>query len=179
MGQLLNKKIVIDPETGEIVKEQNWTGYDGFGRKGYKYRSRACCIKYYFDSMPNNISKDATLLLYMIAELMNDENVLIYKVERKSKFSTIIYKPLDKEDISERIRFRYGQNKFDRCWKELTKNCLKRIKYYDITVWAVNPSVISKCREVPIWLYEEFQEYMNPHLSAITIRKLQNMINNQ
>lgn len=178
MGQLINRKTVIDSETGEIVKENNWIGYDGFSEEGYKYRSRSLHINYFFDSLPSNMSKDAFLLLLLIAELMNNENVLVYRVERKSKFSSIIYKPLDKEEIASRIRFKYGKNKFDRCWRELTKHCLKRIKYYDYIVWAVNPAVVSKCKYVPFWLYEEFQEYMNPHLTNITIKKLQNKISN-
>lgn len=179
MGQLINQKTVIDSETGEIVKENHWTAYDGFNEKGYKYRRRSDFIRYYFDSLPDNLSKDAIMLLFMIAEIMNKENILVYRIKRKSKFSSIIYKPMDKEDIAERIRFHYGINKFDSCWRELTKHCLKRIKYYDCIAWAVNPSVISRCKEIPLWLYEEFKEYLDPHLSNITITKFQNKINFQ
>lgn len=178
MGQYINRKTVIDSETGEILKENNWIGYDGFNDKGYKYRSKSTFLRYFFDSLPSNLSESAFLLLIMIAELVNEDNVLVYRVERKSKFSSIIYKPLDKDDIRERTRYKYGQNKFDKCWAELTKHYLKRVKYYEYTVWALNPSVFSKCKQVPFWLCEEFQEYMNPHLSAITIKKLQNRINN-
>lgn len=179
MGHYINKKAVIDSETGEIVKEQSWLGYDGFNEKGYKYRRNGNFIRYYFDSIPNNLSKEAFFLLWMIAEIMNEENVLVYRVKRKSKFSSIIYKPMTKEDIAERIRFHYGINKFKRCWTELTKHCIKRVNYYNTTVWAVNPAVFSKCKQVPIWLYEEFKDYMNPHLSKITIKKLQDRINEQ
>lgn len=180
MGNYINKKTVIDSETGEIVKEMNWFGYDGFNDKGYKYRRNACFIRYYFDALPNNLSKDALFLLFMIAELMNEENVLVYRVKRKSKFSSIIYKPMTKDDIAERVRFHYGINKFEKCWRELIKHCLKRIEYKDDTfVWAVNPSIISKCKQIPIWLYEEFKDYMNPFLTAITIKKLQDKINSQ
>lgn len=180
MGHYINKKSVIDSETGEIVKEQRWIGYDGFNEKGYKYRRRANFIRYYFDSIPENLSKESFFLLWMIAEIMNEENVLVYRIKRKSKFSSIIYKPMTKEDIAGRIRFHYGLNKFDRCWRELNKHCLKRVRYYnDTIVWAVNPAIFSKCKEVPIWLYEEFKEYMNPHLSAITIKKFQEKINEQ
>lgn len=66
-----------------------------------------------------------------------------------------------------------GINKFDRCWKKLNKYALKQIRYHDYICWAVNPSIISKCREVPYWLYDEFQESINPHLSAIAVKKLQ------
>ena len=107
---------------------------------------------------------------------MNNDNVLVYKLERKSKFSTITWLPFDKEDIRMRTRYRYGINKFDKCWRELTKKCVKRIKYYNYNVWAVNPSIMIKTKYIPYWLYEEFQDYMNPHLSAITIKKLQNKI---
>ena len=179
LGNLINKKTVIDSETGEVLKEQNWLGYDGFSSKGYQYRRKALFIRYYFDAIPDNLSKDAMMLLFMIAELMNDENVLIYRVKRKSKFSSTVYKPMNKEDIAERIRFHYGINKFDACWKELTKHCLKRVQHYDYVVWAVNPSVISKCKYVPIWLYEEFKEYMNPFLSATTIKKLNQKVDDQ
>ena len=178
MGTYINRKTVIDAETGEIMKENNWYGYDGFNEKGYKYRNRGVFVRYYFDAIPSNLSEPAFLLLIMISELMNEENMLVYRVERKSKFSSILYKPLEKEDIRERCRFKMGMNKFDKAWKELTKKCLKRIEYYNIKAWAVNPSVISKCKQVPYWLYEEFQEYMNPFLSSITIKKLQNKISN-
>lgn len=167
---------MIDPETGEIINEKNWVGYDGFNEKGYRYRSRANYIRYYFDSLPGNFDEDTFLLLFMIAELMNNENILVYRIERKSKFSSIIYKPLLKEDIRERIRYKFGINKFDRCWRELCKSTLKKIQYHDVSAWAVNPSIVSKCRDVPYWLYEEFQETMNPHLSGITINKLQQKI---
>lgn len=178
MGQYINRKTIIDSETGEIMKENNWIGYDGFNEKGYKYRHRATHIKYFFDSIPDNLSEAAWTLLLMIAELMNEDNVLVYRVERKSKFSSIVYKPYDKDEIRKRTRYKYGENKFDKCWKELTKNCLKRIEYYDYVVWAVNPAVINKCKQVPFWLYNDFKEFMNPHLSATTIKKLQNKIDN-
>lgn len=179
MGNYINRQTIIDSETGEILRDKTWLGYDGFNTKGYNYRRRALSIRYFFDALPCNLSKDEFLLLFLVAELANEENVLVYRVDRKSKFSTILYKPMDKEYISEHIRFKYGMNKFDRCWRNLTKHCLKRIKYHDMTVWAINPSVICKCKEVPIWLYEEFQEYMNPFLSASTIKKFQNKIDNQ
>lgn len=178
MGHYINRKTVIDSETGEIMKENNWIGYDGFSDKGYKYRHRAVHIKYFFDSIPNNLSEAAWLLLIMIAEIMTEDNVLVYRVKRKSKFSTIIYKPYDKEEIRKRTRFIYGQNKFDRCWSELNKHCLKKIRYYDYMVWAVNPAVINKCKEIPYWLCDEFKDYMTPHLTATTIKKLQNKIDN-
>lgn len=177
MGQLINKKTVIDSETGEIMKENNWFGYDGFNNKGYIYRRKSIYIRYYFDTIPSNLSESATMLLLMMTELANEENVLVTRIERKSKFSNIIYLPLNKDEIRERLRFKYGQNKFDKCWKELKKQCIKRIKYHDNMAWAINPSIMSKCKQVPFWLYEEFQDYMNPYLSAITIKKLQNKIN--
>ena len=101
MGTYINRKTVIDAETGEIMKENNWYGYDGFNEKGYKYRHRGVFVRYYFDAIPSNLSEPAFLLLIMISELMNEENMLVYRVERKSKFSSILYKPLEKEDIRE------------------------------------------------------------------------------
>lgn len=178
MGEYINRKTLIDPETGEIIKENNWIGYDGFNEKGYKYRNKAIHIRYYFDAMPPNISQDSYTLLMMIAELANEDNVLVRRVERKSKFSSIIYLPLDKEEIRERTRFKYGINKFDRCWKELNKRCLKKIQYYDYKAWAINPAVFNKCKFVPFWLYDEFKEYMNPYLSSTTIKKLYNKTRN-
>ena len=179
MGKIINKKVSIDEETGEIIDEKGWIGYDGFTNKGYQYRRRESCIRYFFDSLPDNLSEASWILLMMIAEIINEENLLVYRVKRKSKFSNILYKPMDKEDIMERIRFKYGLNKFDRCWKELCKHCIKRIQYHDYLVWAINPSVVSRCKQIPIWLYEEFQETLNPHLSAITLKKFQEQINNQ
>lgn len=179
MGKLINKKVVIDEETGEIMRQTNWVGYDGFTEKGYQYRRKHTYIRYFFDALPENLSESSWELLIMIAEIMNNENLLVYKVKRKSKFSTIIYKPYDKSEIAERIRFRFGQNKFDKCWRELTTHCLKRIKYKDYMVWAVNPAIISKCKDVPLWLCEEFKNYMLPYLSASTAKKLEEKINNQ
>ena len=178
MSGYINKKVVLDSETGEILKENSWFGYDGFNNKGYKYRNRAVFIKYFFDSIPDNLSEGAWTLLFMIAELMNEDNVLVYRVERKSKFSKILYKPYDKDDIRERVRYKFGINKFDKCWRELTKHCLKRVKYYDYVVWAVNPSIINKCRQIPFWLYEEFKDYIDPHLSSSTLKKMQYKIDN-
>lgn len=178
MGQYINKTTMIDAETGEVLKENNWFGYDGFSETGYKYRNRSNHIKYFFDSIPGNLSEGAWILLFMIAEIMTEENLLVYRVERKSKFSTIIYKPYDKEDIRERLRYPYGLNKFDRCWRELCKHCLKRVQYREYMVWAVNPTVVSKCKEVPFWLCDEFKNYMTPHLTAATIKKLNQKIDN-
>lgn len=176
MGEYINKRTVIDAETGEILKTNNWVGYDGFSEKGYKYRNRSSYIRYYFDSTPPNLSEESFLLLIMIGELANQDNVLVRRVERKSKFSTIIYKPLDKEEIRELTRYKYGQNKFDRCWRELAKKCIKKVKYYEFYVWAINPAVINRCKFVPFWLYEEFSESMNPYLTASTIKKLNDKI---
>lgn len=176
MGSYLNKKTVIDTETGEIIKDNNWFGYDGFSEKGYKYRSRGQHTNIFFDAFPRNLSEEAYILLIMICEVANQDNVLVRRVERKSKFSSIIYKPLDKEEIRESTRYRYGINKFNRCWTELNKRCLKQVRYYDYLVWAVNPAFICNCKFVPFWLYEEFQDYMNPYLTASTIKKLQEKI---
>ena len=30
MGEVINKKTSIDAETGEIIHERSWVGYDGF-----------------------------------------------------------------------------------------------------------------------------------------------------
>lgn len=178
MGRYINRNMMIDPETGEILKENEWLGYDGFSDKGYKYRHRQTQIKYFFDSMPGNLSEGAWVLLLMIAEIMNEDNVLVYRVKRKSKFSSIIYKPYDKEDIRLRTRYTYGINKFDRCWTELNKHCLKKVRYYDYIVWAVNPAIINKCKEIPYWLCEEFKVYMTPHMTPAAIVKLDKRIEN-
>lgn len=172
MGEYINKKVQIDAETGEIMNEKYWLGYDGFSEKGYKYRNRAVHIRYYFDSLPDNYDESTWTLLFLIAELMTEENMLVYRVKRKSKFSNIIYKPMDKEYIKEHIRFKYGRHRFDRCWSVLRKSALKQIRYHQYLCWAVNPSIISKCRDVPYWLYDAFKEYMNPHLSAKAVQKL-------
>lgn len=180
MGTILNKKTLIDTETGEIINEKKWLGYDGFDEKGYNYRVKAPSIKYFFDSLPCNLSPNAWNLLMLIAEIMNDENVLVYRVPRKSKFCSIIYRPMNKDDIRQRLRFPWGMNKFNTTWTELSKHCIKKIDYYnDLQVYAVNPAVILKKNRIPYWLYEEFQDYMNPHLSATTIKKLQEKITYQ
>ncbi len=30
MGQYINKKVEIDPDSGEVMDEKYWLGYDGF-----------------------------------------------------------------------------------------------------------------------------------------------------
>lgn len=151
-------------------------GFDNFNEKGYRYRDKAPHIRYYFDSLPDNLTENAWYLLMMIAEIMNEDNVLVYRVKRKSKFSSIIYKPMDKYDIMERTRFRFGVNKFETAWKHLKKHCIKKIQYHDYLVWAVNPAVVSKTKYIPFWLYDEFKEYLDPHLSASTINKLKQKV---
>ena len=178
MGNYIDRRTMIDVETGEILKEVSWLGYDGFSETGYKYRNKACFVRYFFDSLPGNLSESAWILLFMIAEIMNDENALVYRIKRKSKFSNILYKPYDKDDIRSKIRYPYGQNKFDRCWKELNKHCLKRVEYHGYMTWVVNPTVISKNKEIPFWLCAEFKEYIFPHIPAATVKKLQNKIDN-
>lgn len=177
MGEYINRRTTIDSETGEIIQTTVWNGFDGFNSKGYYYRPQYKTIRFFPDTVPANLSIDAFILLFLIEELTNEENVLVRRVERKSKFSSIIYVPLDKEDIRTSTRFRYGINKFDRCWKELTKSCIKRVQYRTYLSWAVNPAIINKCKYVPFWLYGDFQDYMNPHISARSINKLQSRIN--
>lgn len=176
MGNNIIKKTTIDGETGEILHQSNFFYYDGFNTKGYKYRYRADYIRYYFDAVPSTLSAQAFLLLMMMAELCNNENVLVYRVTRKSKFSSIIYKPMRKEDIAKRLRYKYGINKFERYWKELKKHCIKQVKYYNTTAWAINPSIISRCKEIPPWLYDEFKEYLNPYLTKNAINKFQRLL---
>ena len=178
MGEYINIRTTIDSETGEVLKESNWIGYDGFTDKGYRYRARQPQIHFNLDSIPDNLSKDSMVLLFMLAELMNQDNVLVYRVERKSKFSNFVYKPYDKEDLRLRCRFRFGMNKFDKCWQELSRHCLKRVQYYQYIVWAINPAVIHRSNFLPIWLCAEFKEYLLPHLSPSTVKKLQNKIDN-
>lgn len=167
-----NKKTVIDAETGEVIRENNWIGYDGFVADGYKYRNKVPHMRLFLDDVPSNLSEEAFLLLIMIAELTNNDNVLVRKVERKSKFSSITFYPLDKEEIREMTRFRYGINKFDRCWKELNKKCIKKVRYHQYLVWCVNPAITYKNRCVPFWLYSDWKSDMNTRLSARSINKM-------
>ena len=176
MGKNIIKKSIIDPNTGEIIKENNFLSFDGFNEKGYKYRYRSESINIFFDSIPSTLSKEAFLLLYMLAEIANEDNVLVYRVTRKSKFSTIIYKPLDKDGIMKMLKWKYGQNKFDKYWNELKKHCIKKIRYHEYLVWAINPAIISRCKYIPAWLYDEFSIYMNPYLPKMAIKKYQDLL---
>lgn len=175
MGNNIIKKTTIDGTTGEVLKERAFFSYDGFNDKGYKYRYRADYIRYYWDSVPAGISESSFLLLIMMSEICNDENVLVYRITRKSKFSNILYKPMTKEDIIEKTRYKYGKNKFDKCWKELRKHCIKQIEYRGIRAWAINPAIISRCKQIPPWLYDEFKEYLNPYMSKLAINKFQQL----
>lgn len=178
MGEYINKKIVIDKDTGEMLRESNWVGYDGFNEKGYKYRSRNNHIRLFCDTVPVGLSYDGFGLLMQLAEIANEENALVKRVERKSKFSNKIYKPLDKEEIRQRIKYKnkFGMNKFDRCWRELQKRCMKQVRYYDYMTWVLNPSIVYKSTYVPFWLCEEFKEDMQPYMSAMAVNKLNEKI---
>lgn len=176
MGTDIIKKTRIDGETGEIIKETKFFSYNGFNDRGYKYRYRGDYIRYYFDAVPATLSEGAFLLLIMLTEICNEENVLIYRIKRKSKFSSIIYKPMSKEDIVERIRYKYGINKFEKYWKELRKHCIKQVNYYNIKAWAINPAIFSRCKEIPAWLYDEFKEYLNPYMTNLAINKFQQIL---
>lgn len=176
MGNNITKKILMDGSTGEILKENTFFTYDGFNDKGYKYRYRGNYIRYYFDAVPTTLSEEAFLLLIMLTELANEDNVLVYRVTRKSKFSNIIYKPMCKEDIMAKLKYKYGQNKFDRCWKELKKHCIKKIRYHEYLAWAINPSIFCKCKQIPPWLYEEFSLYLNPYMSKTAIKKMNDLL---
>lgn len=176
MGKDLLRKTVIDPGTGEVILEQSFFYYDGFNDKGFKYRYRADKITVFFDALPSDLSENAFLLLYMLAEMANPDNVLVYRVSRKSKFSSIIYKPLSKDDIREKLRFKMGINRFNNAWMELKKHCIKEIKYYDYKVWAINPAFICKCKQVPPWLYEEFATYLSPYMTNISLKKMNDLL---
>lgn len=176
MGKYINKKTIVDEETGEIIKEVNWFGYDGFNEKGYRYRKSAESITVYYDALPQDLSKDAFLLLTQLAEFADKENVLVYRIPRKSKFSNILYKPYDKETLREKLRYKMGINKFNECWSELNKHCIKRVEFRDMKVFALNPAIIMKGKILPYWLYYEFKDYINPYLSANAIKKFKNKI---
>ena len=178
MGQYLNRKTVIDKETGEIIQTTNWIAYDGFNNKGYKYRHRQPHIRYFYDAAPPTLSYDAYALLLQLAEIANEENALVKRVERKSKFSNRIYKPLEKDEIKERIKYKkkFGINKFDKCWRELQKRCMKQVRYYDYMTWVLNPAIVYKSTYVPYWLCEEFKEDMQPFMSAMAVKKLDEKI---
>lgn len=177
MGKNIVNKTIIDSETGEVLKQNSFFYYDGFNDKGFKYRGKQNNkIVFFPDTIPTTLSEKGFTLLCMLCEIANEDNVLVYRVERKSKFSSIVYKPLDKEDISNRLRFKWGKNKFDKYWNELKKHCIKRIRYHQYMVWAINPAIINKCKQIPPWLYDEFSIYMNPHMSKSAILKYQNML---
>ena len=176
MGQYVNRKTVIDKETGEVLKVNNWIGYDGFNEKGYKYRNKAPHIRYFYDAIPPNLSSGAFGLLMQLAEMANQDNALVRRVERKSRFSNIIYKPLDSEEIRGKLKYKMGICNFKKYWRELKKQCLKQVEYHDYITWIINPAIINKCSYVPYWLYEEFKEYMDPYLSSMAIKKLDDKV---
>lgn len=74
---------------------------------GYRFRPKTLGLRFFYNAIPQTLSKDAWLLLLMITELMNNENVIVYRVQRKSKFSSILYKPYDKDEIREHVRYRF------------------------------------------------------------------------
>ena len=177
MGKDIVRNTVIDPSTGEVISEKSYVHYDGFNDKGYKYRFRTSgIIKIYPDSIPVTLSADAFLLLYMLAEIANEDNALVYRIKRKSRFSSIIYKPYDRDELRKKTKWKYGVHKFNRCWSELRKHCVKQVKYYQYKTWIINPAVVSKCPQIPPWLYDEFSLYLNPYMSKRAITKMKNLV---
>lgn len=176
MGEYVNRKTVIDKDTGEVLKVSNWIGYDGFNEKGYKYRNKAPHIRYFYDTIPPNLSSGAFGLLMQLAEMANQDNALVRRVERKSKFSNIIYKPLESEEIRTRLKYKIGMCNFQKYWRELKKTCIKQIRYHNYLTWVINPAIVYKNAYVPYWLYWEFKESMNPYLTAMTIKKLEDKV---
>jgi len=172
MGNYINKKTLLDGETGEVLKEKTWVNYDGFTEEGYAYRPRSSQLRYFPDSIPDNLTEYDWSILIMMAEIMNDENVLVQRVKRKSKFNDTIYMPLTKDEIRERLRFKVGQNRFMKSWYHLRKHCIKKIKYHDAPAWCINPAVVMKSRYLPIWLYAEFYQYLDPYLSPTALKKI-------
>ena len=110
-----------------------------------------------------------------------DYHISVFACIRTNAYEDTVYQvkenaeekyPALKDYIREHIRFKYGRHRFDRCWSKLRKHAIKQIRYHQYLCWAVNPAIVSKCREVPYWLYDTFKEYMNPHLAAKTVAKL-------
>lgn len=177
MGNNVVVRTTLDGNTGEVIKEKKFFSFDGFTEKGYKYRYRAGRIQIFPDTIPDSLSGDAFQLLYMLAELANDEGVLVYRVTRKSKFSEIIYKPLYREEIMRRLRWSYGHNKFDKCFRELKKHCIKKVPYYNTTAWCLNPAIVMIGRGVITpFMYDEFKLYLNPYMSRGAIKKMQDLL---
>ena len=71
----------------------------------------------------------------------------------------------------------YGIVKYKKAFTELKKHCLKKIKYNGINAWAINPAFVMCSPFLPIWLYNEFQEDINPHLTAYAIKTFRSKIN--
>ena len=80
---------------------------------------------------------------------------------------------MDKEMIRNSLRYKFGENKFDKCWRELKKHCIKQIEYNNNLAWVINPAIVSRCKVLPDWLYNEFDTYLVPYLSKIAIKKFQ------
>lgn len=162
-----------------LLNRERFLNTIGFTDKGsYKYRYRnPNNITVYWDALPSGLDDKCFLLLMMLASLADGNNVLSRRVSRKSKFSTIVYKPMDKEDIRDSLKWKFGENKFDKCWTELKKHCIKQIKYYDDRLfWVINPAFVNRCRSVPYWLYKEFSVYMNPYMTKLAINKMHDII---
>lgn len=156
--------------------KRNGFGFDGFTSKGYKYRKTEG-IRVFFDSIPADLSENAILLLLMLARVANNENMLVEKVPYKSRFSSIRYSALTIEEMRTRTAKVYGIVKYKKAFTELKKHCLKKIKYNGINAWAINPAFVMCSPFLPIWLYNEFQEDINPHLTAYAIKTFRSKIN--
>lgn len=177
MSRDIEKKTIINPETGEIIKETFNMVYDGFSDEGFRYRYKSASkIEIHLDSIPPDLDKDAIYLLLMISEMATTENVLVKKIPVKKRFENMEYEAMKLDEIRLGCKNPFGRNKFTRYWTILRKQCIKRVWYHDILVFAINPAILNKTYYVPFWLYEEFQDYMNPHLTNYKIKKLQSKI---
>ena len=178
MADVIKKITAIDADTGEIYYENKWKTFNGWTEKGYKYRYRYDALKFYPDNMPQlppNIMK----VFFLICNLMNEDNLLIEKTKNATKYSAPEIRALTMEEIRERLAYPISEYSFKKAWKAITPRHIKRIKFQGKWIWAVNPSFANRCRYIPVWLWYEFQQDLNPKLGASNVARYKNMYLNE
>lgn len=174
MANIIRSVKSIDSETGEIYYEKKWNSYNGWSENGYKYRYRYSSVKFYPDNPPK-LQPNTLKIFFQICMQMNDENLLMEVKKAKNKYSSPELIPYTLEEIRENMQYQVSEYAFKKAWAEMTPKYIRRIKFKNKMVWAVNPAFANRCQYIPVFLWHEFQEDLNPKLGEMNIKKYNNM----
>lgn len=178
MAKTINVMKTIDEETGEICYERTWHSYNGWKGDAFKFRPKSKCIKLFPDCMPP-ISPNSVRVWWMLVYMMNEDNLLIKVVKRTDKYSADTIIPFTYTQFKKEIKSGISDYNFVTAWKELVeKSCIKRIRFQNKWVWAINPVYAMATEYLPIWLYRHFKDDIDKYISKFTVGRINNLIVN-